>query len=947
MTPERWKKVNEIFQEAVELEPDAQKAFLEDACVNDDSLFQQVETLLAANDEAGTFIAGNAAKDVAHLLTLKNSSTLTGESLGHYEIISVLGSGGMGKVYLAKDSKLNRSIAVKTLPNSFSKESEHVKRFQTEAKAAANLNHPNVATVFSVEETDDDQAFITMEYVEGKPLGDLISKDGLDQRTFLEWFTSIADALAHAHEKGVVHRDIKPSNIMITLGGTPKILDFGLARIDKNKIQEDVSTLNLTHTGQILGTPAYMSPEQAEGKEADNRTDIFSLGIVMYEAITGEKPFKGGNYAAIIGNLLNKEPKHITEIKPEIPTLLSRLIMKCLNKEPRYRYQSMSEVRVLLKEINSAMNSNASLTLPKPETSLQSSGWSPWLVWSVVGIAALFGMFAIWSWFTTSSNSDKTIARFSVNIPQSGKISILNSRISPNGKEMLLTTFMDEGTPIYRRSLDSFEIEPINGSEGGRRPVFSTDGKWIAYVTKTNQIKKIPLKGGNAVTVCEDCQTNRASFWGKDNFFYSSNDKGLYRISVDGGSPEQLTEIDKEKDENSHILPNLLPDNNSVLFTVKSAAQDKLAILSTSDKTWSYIEETGKAWRGIYLKTGHIIFARGKQLMGIPFDLGNLKAIGKPKLLLPDLFGMSPNTHVTKNGTLIYLPAISRTNNQIVWADRKGNFKPALDKKGDFKAPRISPDGLRIAVELDNDIWVYDLESGGGNRITDSNKNELPIWTSDGKSVIYGTEKDTSYKIYRKSANGSGEAEEIHTSKFRLKPYSVHPTENVLAIVASNRHGDVDIITKSLTDSSIEEVSATKFREDTPRFSPDGKWVSYFSMDSGQPQVYVQSWGADDKSKIPVTKNSGMFPIWSPKGDELFYRIGNKFYSVDVSSSAGIKFGTANKLFEGRKFLTSFDVSRDGEKFLMVKDEYGTLPKQVNVVLNWTEELKQIMNKTD
>lgn len=947
MKPERWQKVNEVFLEAVELETDEQKVFLEKACAEDDSLLQQVETLLAANDEAGTFIGGNAAKDVAHLLTQKNSRILTGESLGHYEIISILGSGGMGKVYLAKDSKLNRSIAVKTLPNSFSSDSDHVKRFQTEAKAAANLNHPNVATVYSVEETDDNRTFITMEYVEGRPLSEMITAHGLDQRTFLDWFTSIADALTHAHEKGIVHRDIKPSNIMITPSGNPKILDFGLARIDKTKIQENVSTLNLTKTGQILGTPAYMSPEQAEGKAADSRTDIFSMGVVMYEALTGEKPFKGDNYATIVGNLLNNEPRHIAEIKPDVPNLLARLIMKCLNKKPQYRYQSMSEVRVLLKEISSAMYSNASLSIAKPAASFRPKGLSTWLVLGVIGLAALFGIFAISSWFNTNNYGAKSVARFSVNIPQSGKISILDSRISPDGKDMLLTTFRDEGTPIYRRSLDSFELEPIAGSEGGRKPFFSPDGKWIAYITKSDQIKKVLLKGGNEVMICDDCQANRSSFWGSDNFLYLSNDKGLYRISADGGSPEQLTEVNKEKDENTHIQPYLLPDKTNVLYTVQSVAQNQLAILSLKDKTWSYIEEAGKAWRGIYLDTGHIIFARGKQLMGIPFDLGTLKAIGKPKLLLPDLFGMSPNTHVTKNGTFIYLPGISRVGNQVVWVDKKGDFKAALDKKGDFKAPRISPDGLRIAVELDNDIWVYDLESGGGIRVTDSDKNELPIWTGDGKSVIYGTEKDNSYKVYKKSANGSGEAEEIYTSKFRLKPYSLHPTQNVLAIVASNRRGDVDIITKSLTDSSINEVSVTKFREDTPRFSPDGKWISYFSMDSGQPQVYVQSWGVENKNKIPVTKNSGMFPIWSPNGDKLFYRVGNTFYSVDVDSSTDIKFGSANKLFEGGKFLTSFDVSPDGERFLMVKDEYGTLPKQLNVVLNWTEELKQIMSKSD
>ena len=364
MTPEKWQKINEIFESVVDLDIDKKKSFIEKACGDDESLIREVESLLEANDQAGTFIGGNAAEDVGHLLRDKKAPVLTGESLGHYEIVSILGSGGMGNVYLAKDSKLDRSIAVKTLPDSFSRESNYVRRFRTEAKAAATLNHANVATIYSVEETDDNHLFITMEYVEGKPLSQMIPQNGLSQRTFLEWFIAITDALSHAHDKGVVHRDIKPNNIMITPKGAPKILDFGLAQLDKAKFSENDTTLNLTKTGQVIGTPAYMSPEQAEGKQSDHRSDIVRLGVLMYEAITGEKPFKGDNYASIVSQLMTKEPRNIAEIKPDVPYLLTRVIMKCLSKDPRYRYQSMSEIRVILREIDSAIDSGPSLSKP-------------------------------------------------------------------------------------------------------------------------------------------------------------------------------------------------------------------------------------------------------------------------------------------------------------------------------------------------------------------------------------------------------------------------------------------------------------------------------------------------------------------------------------------------------------------------------------------------------
>jgi len=370
MTPEYWTKIKQIYHSVLELDKSSQKDYLEKTCAGNAELRKEVESLLSADSEAGSFIVEPVAKDVASILNSGDQLLANGETLGNYQIVSRIARGGMGEVYLARDLSLNRTIAIKTLPVTTIKQRKYVRRFKIEARAAATLNHPNVAAIYSFEEIDH-KPFFVMEYVKGKTLGEFITPSGLDLRIFLEWFIPLADALAHAHEKGIVHRDIKPGNINITVDGVPKILDFGLAQINELKIEDEQPTLDLTNPGQILGTPAYMSPEQAEGKQVNYSSDIFSLGVVMYETITGVRPFQGDNYAKIVSNVLTKNPRPVSESRPEVPFLLSRLILRCLEKPRRKRIESMAEVRVILEEIQAEVEAGTTMESVNPPITKQ------------------------------------------------------------------------------------------------------------------------------------------------------------------------------------------------------------------------------------------------------------------------------------------------------------------------------------------------------------------------------------------------------------------------------------------------------------------------------------------------------------------------------------------------------------------------------------------------
>ncbi|MBX3277425.1 MAG: PD40 domain-containing protein [Acidobacteria bacterium] len=945
MTPERWEQVGEIYHAASELDGEARESYLQVACSGDEELRREVESLLRASEGESNLVDKPLGAAAAELFDPGKTVTLVGRKLGPYQIQTHLGAGGIGEVYLARDTRLGRTVALKTLSSTFAADPHWLQRLKTEASAAATLNHPNIATVYSVEEIDD-CSFITMEYIDGAPLSALIPEGGLDLPRFYEWFLPLADALAHAHEHGITHRDLKPGNVMITHDGAPKLLDFGLARIDRPADKAatpaadpdtgDSEREGLTRAGQILGTPSYMSPEQARGEAVDQRADIFGFGVVMYEALTGQRPFQGDSYAAIISEVLKVDPPTVSDLKPETPDLLARLIGKCLRKERRSRFQTMREVVALLYESrDSTPRSSGRIRSAVIRARRRISARLVIAALSLI-VAALSGAF-IWNRFFAVEVAAPVNARYAIQ-PAEPQAELSTAALSPDGRHLVYGGNLGDGPRLFLRSLDQFDARPLPGTEGGQRSFFSPDSRWIAFFVDS-KLKKIPIEGGAALTICDDCPRAIEGVWGEDGtIIMTSSDAGLSRVPAGGGRPGVLTQPDAARNEIAHRRPQFVEGGASLLFSRQFTKGITLALLNLATGEMEDLLELGDAIGVRMLPTGDLCFARAGQLFIQPFDLRARRALGDAVPVLDGLHQF-PNFQIARNGTLVYLPNTAMRDNLLVWVDRRGQTTPALDRRGDFRSPRISPDGRRIAVEIERDIWIIEIPGGRSIRLTFESDNHSPVWTPDGNRVIYASNRGGVWAIYSQEVGSVRDPERLHTNEYRVLPYTVHPRGDHLVFAQGGIGLQTDMFSLSLSGREATPLIASPFTESTPRYSPDGRWLAYFSDESGRPEIYIQP-ATSPGARVPVSRGGGMNPVWAPDGSELYYRWQTRLYAVGVNTiGAEIKLGEPRVLAEGR-FLTSYDVAGDGRRFLMVRNEQGVSPRQFHVVLNWLNEFR-------
>jgi len=884
---------------------------------------------------------------------------LPGQRLGPHEILSAIGAGGMGEVYKARDTRLDRIVAIKVLPAHLADKPELRERFEREARTIASLNHPHICTLYDIGHQDGID-FLVMEYLEGETLAQRLLKGPLPLDQVLQFAIEIADALDKAHRKGVTHRDLKPGNIMLTKSGT-KLLDFGLAKLKQETAPANTSLSKLptandpmTAQGTILGTLQYVAPEQLEAKAVDGRTDIFAFGAVVYEMATGKKAFEGKSQASVIGAILKDDPPPMSSLQPMTPPQLDRVVKKCLAKEAETRWQAASDVCDELKWIAEG----GSQVRPLPIASagrMRARGRQAVVLslGSLVGVAVIASL-ATWN---LKPLPPRPVSRFAITLPPGERLAGPDQQavaLSPDGSHLAYSAIQGGTQQLYLHAMDSLEARPIPGTEGASSPFFSPDSQWLGFVAG-GKLKKISVSGGAAVTLGSAAAPDGAS-WGSHGMiaFAPTAVAVLHQVSDAGGSSQPLTRL--EQGESSHRWPELLPGGKAVLFAGGSVignwVNTQIAVQSLGRGERRNLVQGGTTPH--YTTSGHLVYAQGGTLMAVPFDSQRLELIGKA---VPVVEGVLQSTSsgasqysVSGTGSLIYVPGgVQATQRKLVWIDRKGMEQPLPAAAHPYRYPRLSPDGQRLAVtieESESHIWLYDLRRDTLTRLTfEGAVNLMGAWTPDGKRIAFGSTRAGPQNLFWQAADGSGSAEQLTTSEYVSTPNSWSADGQALAFVEIHPDTGIDIWVLRLSDHKVQPFLRTPFNEGGPWFSPDGHWLAYMSDESGRAEIYVQLYPGPG-GKWQISTDGGTEPVWNPKGRELFYRSGDKMMAVDITTQPSFSAGKPRMLFEGRYVPTpasfaNYDVSPDGEHFLMLKVSEGQqAATQINVVLNWFEELK-------
>jgi serine/threonine-protein kinase len=857
----------------------------------------------------------------------------------------------MGEVYRGRDQRLGRVVAIKVLPERLESNRERRERFEREARAASRLNHPHICTLYDVGEQDG-LHYLVLEYLEGETLAYRLARGPLLLGEALRYATEMAEALDHAHRNGVVHRDLKPGNVILTRSGA-KILDFGLARLWKEspgtvlESQAQTDLRELTGEGVILGTLPYMAPEQLEGKETDARTDLFALGAVLYEMMTGRRPFEGSSQASIIAAILSSEPPSIGAERLVSP-VLERVVRKCLAKVPERRWQT---ARDLADELGWILESGAPepTVLRRKSRTLVAAAVSG-LLFGLAGLGAIL-------WSSSRPNQPRSLVRSVIPIAPADSLvlspAVTSIAISPDGRRVVFSGSRAGNAQLYMRALDRLEAEPIPGTEDGWNPFFSPDGRWLGFQSD-NKTKKVSLTGGAPITVCSVCDGLGTTWASDDTIVLGGGRGGLQGVSASGGDQRPLTGADKERGERSLRFPEVLPGGKAVIFTAGGWEEDtfdeaRIEVLSLATGQKKVLVEGGAYAR--YASSGHLVYARAGSLFAVPFDFTRLEVTGEPVAVLEGV-ATNPNNGeaqfaISSEGTLVYAPGgPMQVHHRLVWVDREGRIEPVGDITAALNSPRLSPDGERIALLVDGalaHLAVYDVPRGTLTRLTfEENVPGHAVWTPDGKRLTYPWQRSGTMSLFWQSADGSGASEELNQEGLAG---SWSPDGKFLAFVRSDASFQEDIwilpFEGDRTPRPLVEERSNQFEAE---ISPDGEWLAYASDESGRTEIYVREFpGLGQKTQISA--NGGGSPRWSRDGRELFYVESEDKLMVSEIRTRPILVATKAKIaFEDkeRRYLKfGYDVAADG-RFVMV-DENENWPRQLNLVQNWFEELERLV----
>ncbi len=888
---------------------------------------------------------------------------MIGETVLHYTIIDKLGEGGMGVVYKARDTKLDRIVALKFLPQHLNASDQDRARFIQEAKAAATLSHPNICTIYGIEEISgsrgDRQVFIVMEFVDGQTLQE--KKGTLSLKQAIEIGIQMADGLSAAHEKGIVHRDIKPENIMIRKDGIVQIMDFGLAKLRArgSKISR------LTKEGSTVGTAGYMSPEQVQGQETDHRSDIFSFGVVLYEMLTGQLPFKGVHETALAYEIVNIDPPPMASIDQKIDPSLDAIIFECLEKDPRERTQSIAQVSVDLKRYRreSSRQRASRITATRPtvgmpayqkRTNVAAGLWRKNLGYISAGILAIVAIFLIVILWKEGDKTAHPVLRLSIELPAANplfwSLSQSGIAVSPDGKYLAYTGQIPNTSQLFLHRMDQLTSEPIPGTENGAEPVFSPDGQWIAFNASQAELVKISVFGGEPEILCRTNGQTRGICWAEDNsIYYGHISSSIYRVPAQGGTPIPVTTLDSSTGEISHRFPQILPDGKTIIFTVKNNN------ITSFDDATIVAQRLGSGERKIlvrggtyarYLPNGFLVYMRGNAIYAIAFDAERLEVKGPPVLIEEGGY-LNPgsgqgNIGFSNNGILVFARAgpLSYNRFTLKWMDRQGYIRNLLDSLRSYFTASISPDGQQIATDINaanDDIWLYQISRGTLSRVTfaDGNNN-YPLWSPDGKYVVYSAEKGKARNIFRKPWDGSGIEERLTNNPNPQIPRSLTPDGKTLSF---DQNGDIWILPLEGDRKPYPFVHSPANEEDG-LFSPDGRWLAYTSNQSGHDEIYVTGFPKKDRN-WQVSTGGGIKPIWSRNGKELFFTNGSSLMVVTVSAGSAFDFSVPRKLCDIPPSALVWDVTPDGKRFLVrVTQVQAMTLSRLEVVTEWFERVR-------
>jgi Tol biopolymer transport system component/predicted Ser/Thr protein kinase len=871
-----------------------------------------------------------------------------GSRLGPYEILAPLGAGGMGEVYRARDTRLERDVAVKVLPPHLSSSEEMRHRFEREAKAISQLSHPHICALYDVGSHDGTE-YLVMEYLEGETLATRLAKGPLPLPQTLSFGIEIADALDKAHRQGIVHRDLKPGNVMLTKGGV-KLLDFGLAKaIAPMTPQSGLTSLptlatpqNLTQQGTILGTFQYMAPEQLEGAEADVRSDIFALGAVLYEMATGQKAFQGKSQASLIGSILKEEPQSVSSLAPMTPPALDRIIKTCLAKDPENRFQTAHDVKLQLQWV---AEGGSQAGLPAPVVARRKNREK--LAWGVAAAVALAAV-ALGVGFLRRAPSPRRVVRFEIATPE-GITTIDAPRISPDGRYLAFNATDSSGkSRIYVRALNALSAQALNGTEGTTRPFWSPDSRFVAFFAE-GKLKKIDVSGGPAQKIC-DAPSGADGSWSPEGVILydgRANDP-IYRVSAAGGTPVVAAKADATRKEGSVGWPEFLPDGRHFLYMATGQKpEDNAYRVGSLDSNESKALAPAQTLI-TYAPPGLLLFVRDKTLVAQPFDAKALKTTGEPIPLAEhigtDAVGLA-RFSVSREGTLAY--RTGESGDRMVWVDRSGREVEAIGDPGDYHNPALSPGGDRVAFDFADprsgkgDIWVRDLKRGVSSRFTFGKGDAFaPLWSPDGRTIVFTEGQD----LFEKPADGQGDEKPLLKSD-ELKLASDWSRDGrTLVFMSRAKETGWDIWALPTSgDRKPTPFLKTQFSEFLAALSPDGGYVAYQSNESGRPEVYVQSFPGPG-GKWQVSTSGGLEPKWRADGKELYYRAPDqKLMAVEIQAGSGFSAGVPQALFAGH-FETGIARNRylptpDGRRFLAVAPLGRESMTPTTVVLNWSAEL--------